>query len=59
MPFDEDTLKSSVTSLESESSDLPDYEDGYRLWKTAFDQSQAGIFEVAVSEAIDFVQQSI
>lgn len=59
MPYDQDALERSVTELESETKELPDYEDGYRLWKAAFDDSQAGVFDVPVSEAIKFVEKSI
>lgn len=59
MPYEEESLSQSVTELDSETKDLPDYHDGYRLWKDAFDKGQAGVFTVGVSEAVDFVQQSI
>ena len=59
MPYDEDALENSVTEMVSETKTLPDYQDGYRLWKEAFDESQAGVFEIPVSQAIDFVQESI
>ena len=59
MPYDEEALGKSVTEMESETKDLPDYEDGYRLWKKSFESSEAGVFEIPVLEAIDFVEQSI
>ncbi|MDG1874359.1 MAG: hypothetical protein P8J27_10640 [Mariniblastus sp.] len=59
MPYDEGALELCVTKKEADLTELPDYEDGYQLWKSAFDQSQAGIFDVPVCEAIKFVQQSI
>lgn len=59
MPYDEESLDQSVTELESDTKDLPDYSDGYKLWKDAFDRGEAGVFNVGVSEAVDFVQQSI
>lgn len=59
MPYEEDSLEQSVTELESDTKDLPDYSDGYKLWKDAFEKGEAGVFTVSVSEAVDFVQQSI
>lgn len=59
MPYGIDALSESVTELDSETSELPEYEEGYQLWKDAFEDSEAGVFNVAVSEAVDFVQQTI
>ena len=59
LPFESKALADSVTELESETEELPDFDSGYQLWREAFDNSEAGVFNVAVSEAIDFVQQSV
>lgn len=59
MPYEEDALSQSVTELESETDTLPDYQAGYELWKAAFDDSDAGVFALPVSEAVDSVEQSI
>lgn len=60
LPYAEEALAASVLELESENQPLPaDYEDGYRLWREAFESDDAGIFTVSVVEAIGFVQASI
>ena len=59
MPYEEDSLEQGVTELESETKVVPDYCDGYKLRKDAFERGVAGVFNVSVSEAVDFVQQSI
>lgn len=59
MPYVEEALDESVTELDSETKDLPDYHDGYRLWKDAFDKGEAGVFSVSVAEAVEFVEKSI
>lgn len=59
MPYEEDALSKSVTELDSETKELPDYQNGYKLWKTAFENGEAGVFSIDVSEAINFVEQSI
>jgi hypothetical protein len=59
MPYDEQALEESVTELDSETQPLPDFENGYRLWRTAFEAGEAGVFDVPVCQAVDFVQQSI
>ena len=59
MPFVEDALEKSVLELESEVESLPDYEDGYQLWRTAFEQSDAGVFDVSVVEGIEMLQETL
>ena len=60
MPYSEETLAASVLELELENQPLPDdFEAGYQLWKEAYEREEAGIFEVSVVEAIEFVQASI
>ena len=61
LPFEEGALEESVNEVESEMdvTELPDYYEGYRLWKRAFDNSEAGVFGSSVAEAIDGVAASI
>lgn len=60
MPYAEEVLAESVVELESEDQPLPEnYQDGYQLWREAFEKDEAGIFTVSVVEAIEFVQASI
>ena len=59
MPYEEEALSKSVIELDTETKKLPDYLDGYKLWKSAFEKGEAGVFSVDVSQAVDFVQQSI
>ena len=59
LPYAEEALRGSVTELVGTADSLPDFEDGYKLWKSAFDAGEAGVFDVAVSVAIDGVQQNV
>ena len=59
LPYTEEALENSVSELESQTQALPDYEEGYRLWRQAFDRGEAGAFEIPVSQAVEFVQQTI
>ena len=59
MPYSEEALNNSVIELELETKDLPDYLDGYKLWKEAFENGEAGVFSIEVSQAVDYVQQTI
>jgi hypothetical protein len=59
MPYAEESLEDCVIAMESESSELPAYEEGYKLWREAFESGDAGVFTVPVVEAISFVEQSV
>jgi hypothetical protein len=36
-----------------------DYAEGYQMWKSAFDEGQAGVFTISLAEIINFVEDSI
>jgi hypothetical protein len=59
LPYLAESLAESVTKMELIADQLPDYEEGYKLWKQAFEDSEAGVFEIPVKKAIDFVQASV
>jgi hypothetical protein len=48
MPFTRDAIEHSVTKLEREGSDIPDYKDGYDEWHNAC----GGVYTITVSEAV-------
>lgn len=58
MPIGEPSLRASVVALESSNTPLPDYEEGYAMWKEAFDAGQAGIFTISLAETVDFLEQA-
>ena len=59
MPFAEESLRESVVTAEETRTQLPDYEEGYRTWKSAFDAGKAGIFTTSVAEGVDFMEQAL
>jgi hypothetical protein len=59
LPFGEDSLRKSVTELERSVERLPEYEEGYRQWKEAFDAGKGGIWTTPVSEAIAAMEQAL
>ncbi len=59
LPYAEDALRDSVTELIESTGTLPNFEDGYRLWKMAFEDGEAGAFDVSVAEAIAGVEETI
>ncbi|MGW8390589.1 hypothetical protein [Pseudoduganella sp. HUAS MS19] len=58
-PVSEETLKKSLTKLDSNKKSNPDYREGYQTWKAAFDKGEAGIFTIGVADIVGVVEQSI
>jgi hypothetical protein len=66
LPYAAVMLKDSLTELESQlddlESDLEQFDatqEGYSLWKKAFENSEAGVFTNPVADAIGFVEESV
>ena len=54
-----DALRKSATKLESTAAALPDFEDGYQEWRSAFDQGRAGVWTASVPEAITGMESAL
>lgn len=52
LPYSEEALEKCVIQLDEETSELPDYESAYQLWRTAFESDEAGVFDDPVSQVI-------
>ncbi len=59
MPFAEAAIEKSVTTLVAKSAPLPDFDDGYRAWRAAFDSGKGGVFSITVGEGIVFVEKTL
>lgn len=66
LPYLSEALAESLTEMESQYDDvesqLDQYDatqEGYRLWKRAFENSEAGVFTNPVADAIGFVEKSV
>jgi hypothetical protein len=55
MPVFEEAIDRSVVSLLETGAPLPEYQEGYNLWREAFDQGAAGAFRITVAEAIEAI----
>ncbi len=55
MPFTESAVEQSVTTLERESGPVPDFAEGYRTWRQAFDAGKGGVFTITVAKAFEAV----
>jgi hypothetical protein len=56
MPFSEAAIDKSVTAIVGEAESLPEFEEGYREWRTGFDQGKAGVFTIPVAEAVGYIE---
>lgn len=58
LPMAESSLRKSVLKLVSKKEALPDFEEGYEMWREAFDVDEAGVFKISVAEAVQFVEDA-
>ena len=58
MPFAEEAIDNSILDM-SEENPLPDSQEGYEEWRTAFENDNAGIFSITVAEAIDVMEKAL
>jgi hypothetical protein len=59
LPFAEEAIDKSAVKLLKEKADLPDYEEGYGIWREAFDDGKAGIYTITVAEAVDVMEVTL
>jgi hypothetical protein len=59
MPFAEEAISKSAIKILKEKVDLPDYEEGYNMWREAFDAGRAGIYTITLAEAVDVMEASL
>ena len=56
MPFAEEAIDKSAVKLLKEKIELPDFEEGYGIWREAFDAGKAGIYTITVAEAVSAIE---
>lgn len=59
MPISEDALGKSVTKIIGTTVTLPDFQEGYTMWKEPFDQGKGGYFTIPVSECVEYMEKAI
>jgi len=58
MPFARNALEASLSKQMGKVKTLPDYRGGYDDWKTAFSEKKAGVYVIAVRDAISVAEQT-
>lgn len=59
LPFAEEAINKSAVKLLKAKADLPDYEEGYNMWREAFDAGKAGIYTITIAEAVDVMETTL
>ena len=59
LPFAEEAIDKSALKLLKEQAELPDYEEGYGLWREAFDAGKAGVYTISVAEAVNVMEETL
>lgn len=59
LPFAEEAINKSAAKLLKEKADLPDYQEGYGMWREAFDAGRAGVYTITIAEAVDVMEQGL
>lgn len=59
LPYSAAALRESVVKLDTVGVELPEFEEGYQQWKSAFDEGRAGVWSVPVSDAVAGMEAAI
>lgn len=59
MPFAEEAMNKSADKILKDKVDVPAYEEGYNLWREAFDEGRAGIYTITLAEAVDVMEAGL
>jgi hypothetical protein len=58
LPFAVKAIDKSVTEMTG-TVPVPDYQEGYDIWRAALDKGEAGIFSDTVAEAVGSMEQTL
>lgn len=58
-PVSEITLEKSCLKITGHSESNPEYIEGYKIWREAFDAGEAGVFDISVAEIVGFIEETI
>jgi hypothetical protein len=53
LPFRASAVEHSVTRQVGTAKEIPDFNEGYQVWKTAYDAGQAGAFKTSVAQTLE------
>ncbi|MHC8396192.1 hypothetical protein ACYZT8_21495 [Pseudomonas sp. LB3P93] len=53
LPFQAKAIERSITHRVGNTSEIPDFSQGYAAWRAAFDEGKAGAFKITVRQVLD------
>ena len=56
LPFAKAAVERSVVSKLQDDSPIPPFEEGYRVWREAYDQQKGGVFTITIAEAVQLLE---
>lgn len=59
MPFSQEAIDKSGLKLLEEKTGLPDFAEGYQMWREAFDAKRAGVYSITVAEAVNVMEYGL
>jgi hypothetical protein len=59
MPFSETAIEKSGLKLLKEKVDLPDFAEGYHMWREAFDAGRAGVYTITIAQAVSVMETTL
>jgi TonB family protein len=59
MPFSQEALDKSGLKLLEEETELPNFAEGYQMWREAFDAERAGAYSITVAEAVTVIETGL
>ncbi len=59
LPFEAEALKASVVALDGEREVPKAFDEGYRIWRKAYDGGNAGAFTIPVASAVEYVKTTV
>jgi hypothetical protein len=58
-PVDVECLDKSVTLFEGLREPMSDISEGYNIWKQEYDKGDAGVFNIAVAEIVQYIEDVV
>lgn len=58
-PVSKEVLDKSITKLIETRKKLPDYEEAYAEWKTAFDAGKGGVFSISIADILSTIEKAV
>ncbi|HEC00929.1 MAG TPA: hypothetical protein ENI91_04485 [Sphingomonadales bacterium] len=59
LPINEKSFRTSLIKLIGKTDKLPEYQEGYGIWKKEFNTGKAGVFDISVAQCVEYVEKTL